>query len=133
MALASLKEKLPEREKRANVVIDLSDLTGEEGSTVTFREPGVSEILSPSKQRVTQLRINRAAISEEMASLCILLARCHVPDGPGDAAKPEDFADIALKSPEAFLRIAGGFGAAYPVNLEDEAESLKNDGGTGEA
>lgn len=121
-----VREKLQKREKRPDLVVDVSSFTGDAGDTLKFREPGVSELI-PNSRRLHKLHIDFARFSPETIQLCCLLSSCYIPDGEGDGLSPKEAAELAAENPEFFMFLAGEFGRAFPLDLHAETESLKND------
>lgn len=124
MAL-KVREKLQKREKRPDLTVDVSAFTGGEGDCLKFREPGVSELI-PNSRRLHNLHVQFARYSPETIQLCCLLSSCYVPDGEGDSLSPKEAAELAAENPEFFMYVAGEFGKAFPLNLQQEVEDLGN-------
>jgi hypothetical protein len=128
MAL-KIKQKLKARPKRDDLVVDVTDFVdleeGQESASLRFREPGVAELM-PAATKIQNLRKDFPRLSPETLRLCFMLAGCHVGEDAEDRAAARDFAEWATENPEFFLYIAGEFGTAFPMDIEQEIEDTKN-------
>lgn len=123
------KGRVKKQEQRPNVVIDISEFIelqeGEESATLTFREPTIKEIMMDDA-RIQRLKIDFPTLPPDTLRLCVILAACHVPETPTDRAAPSDFAEWSIDNKELYLAISADFGRAYPMDVLNKVELLKN-------
>jgi hypothetical protein len=129
MGLKSVKAKVEKRVRRANCVIDLSEI-GMEGETLTFREPMIADKF-PDTAANQQFRINfpELAANELLQALIMLLGACYVPDKDEEDTIPAfELAGLARDKEPVFWFIVDKFGKAYPdtENLSKAKDSVKN-------
>lgn len=127
--ISALKNVKP-REQKENLVIDLSQFTGEEESSISFRQPRAADLF-PNPDATKSIRNHFPEFPDSMLFQIILLGKCYLfeaEDAKGTQQPAIDFGNIARSNPDCFFHILSEFLSTYQVNSVDEAvDEAKND------
>lgn len=121
--------KIKAREAKPNLVIDLTELVGEEAS-ISFREPKAADLF-PNPDGTKTMRNYFPEFPDTMLYQCILMGKCYVfeqEDAKGEQKPAVDFGNLARTNYEVFFHILSSFLDAFQVNnFDDKVSEAKND------
>lgn len=121
--------KVKPKEQKPNLVVDLTELVGEE-TKIQFREPKAADLF-PNPDATKTMRNYFPEFPDTMLYQCILLGKCYVfeaEDAKGTQKPSVDFGNLARANSDVFFYILSEFLNAFQVNdLDKQVEEAKND------
>jgi hypothetical protein len=121
--------KIKAQEPKQNLVVDLSDVVGDE-TKISFREPRASDLF-PNPDAVKTMRNYFPEFPDPMLYQCVLLGKCYVfeaEDAKGEQKPAVDFGNLARNNKEVFFYILSEFMSAFQVNdIDEKVKDSKNE------
>jgi len=116
MGIKSLKA-VPSTVARQNLVLDLEEIIGVKGASVTFREPKAADMF-PSATEHTDFKMKFPEFSDTMIHQILIMAKTYVPDdedtGVGEIAPAIEFGKQARSNSDFFIWLIGEYTKAFP-------------------
>lgn len=121
--------KIKAQEPKQNLIVDLTDIVGEE-TKISFREPRAADLF-PNPDAVKTMRSYFPEFPDPMLYQCVLLGKCYVfeaEDAKGEQRPAVDFGNLARNNKEVFFFILAEFMTAFQVNdLDEKVKDSKNE------
>jgi len=130
MGLSTLRKRLPKRETKPLLEIDLSGVLGAaepgQDNILRFRELNTPDLF-PDKTRATRLRVMHPSWSDLLLMQVLILASCYVPSGDDTEGTDidEEIAALVEEQRDLFLHIYTEFSNSFPM-AAISADSAKN-------